>query len=156
MASAVHEAPPSRLATMAAPLGAPFAPAVRPVAQHRVTVGQLTSVSELTGAGRSTEAKTPVHGVPTATVPVAEAASRAAPDVHPAARRARATMTAAAPDGHGFLRWIAHPHRLVAPPGRLRSPSSGQRTLTTKVWAALSWNPCRRLSHKGDRPATME
>ncbi len=85
MASGVHDAPPLRLATMAAPLGAPSAPTVSPVAQHLETVGQLTSVSELTGMGRSIEVKTPVHGVPTATVPAAEPASCAVPDVHPAA-----------------------------------------------------------------------
>jgi hypothetical protein len=62
MTSFFQVVPPLVVAMTAAPFGAPLRPTVAPTAQHRDTLAQSSALSELTGAGGSTLAKSPSHG----------------------------------------------------------------------------------------------
>ena len=116
-------------------------PTVEPTAQHRVAFTQSSALRELTGVGRPTAVNLPSHGESTANVEggavVAELAQ---------ALRVRPTASATTA-AHGRAR-----RRRKSVHG---SEPGIQRTLMTSVWATLSWNPCRRLSHNGDRAATI-
>jgi hypothetical protein len=60
--SAVQVAPPSVVATSAAPAGDDAVARVEPTAQHRRAVGQVTARSVCTGAGSGEAVKLPCHG----------------------------------------------------------------------------------------------
>jgi hypothetical protein len=59
-----HRAPPSTVAMMAAPLGAPALPSVEPTAQHSFASRQSTLATELTSAGRAAGVNEPSHREP--------------------------------------------------------------------------------------------
>lgn len=156
MLSGVQVAPPLRVARMAAPRALPPPPSVDPVAQQDDFVGQLTEVMELTGNGRSTELKEPAQGVVVAIRPTGGAESCCTIELQAQVDSTTNMATGKMEPLHlgvpdpGPRHWV--PYR---PTVDTRSAPCGQRTLTTTVWAALSWKPCFRLSHSGERPATM-
>ena len=172
MTWAAHRAPPSVVVMTAAPLGAPETPTVDPVAQQRAALAQSRAVRALTGGGSATEEKEPSHGDEGPNVD--GGATPGVGDMVQAEADTTTTTDATAPRRIRHRAGLRTDHRAArfmesrrSAPDKLstsrarRVPAvvterrGAQRTLMTSVCSALSWKPCRLLSHRGESPATM-